>query len=789
MKQNILKNNRFQALWIGIHGLIFLMMLVFFAAGTRFKINTNLFDILPKSNASREVSKADNVFGNKSGRTFIVLSRANSFGEAKANAESLYKELSKSKNNECFESLSLYMDENVVGEIKDFYYKNRYYLLEEKTAESLYTKAGIDDFLTEVQLNMYGGWVGIENIKEDPFFLGETEMMNATSHLMDSGTSMGLTDGVLNTFYEDQCYVMLRGVLSPKGSSITNKKSGVKKIYECVKKIKKEHPEADFIYSGVPFHSYESSSSAQKEITIISIVSVVLIVLLCFYFFRNLLPVLCSVGAITVSSLFALASVLVVFKEIHILTFVFGTTLIGTCLDYSVHYFTRWKGDFELNSGSEIRKKLIKGLSLSLISTEICYLLLCFAPFALLKQVAVFSFTGILSSYLTAVCIYPLLKAPEKKAEIPLSKKIEKFLSNKKIRKHKLHILYVLILILVVTTLAVKNNIRIENNLKSFYSMKGKLLEDEKTSNLVLNSGSNGWYFIVKGTSKDVLLENEAEFCKSLDDYIKRKNISGMTYNSTSKYIPAKSVQKKSYESIKKLLSEVKNQYLVIGYDLVEAQKLTNDFIAGYNNDAGKFIDIEQNVPHFMKDAVSGLWIGEVDGEWFSVVMPMHFPEIEDCRTLASLDDNVYFMNKVSDIGKELDVLTQLMMIFLSVAFVVMMVVLLFVYGPSKTKRIMVIPLITVLSCICVLTVAGIPLSFFNVTGIILVFGLSIDYIIYAVENSEGLNTVAILLSFVSSALSFGALALSSFAPVFMFGLTVFVGLLTAVIGTVLIRD
>ena len=49
-----------------------------------------------------------------------------------------------------------------------------------------------------------------------------------------------------------------------------------------------------------------------------------------------------------------------------------------------------------------------------------CYLALLFAPFGLLKQMAVFSAAGIFSTFLTAVCIYPLIKIPEGERKIPL---------------------------------------------------------------------------------------------------------------------------------------------------------------------------------------------------------------------------------------------------------------------------------------------------------------------------------------------------------------------------------
>ena len=87
-----------------------------------------------------------------------------------------------------------------------------------------------------------------------------------------------------------------------------------------------------------------------------------------------------------------------------------------------------------------------------------------------------------------------------------------------------------------------------------------------------------------------------------------------------------------------------------------------------------------------------------------------------------------------------------------------------------------------------VFAIAKIHLEFFSITGIILVFGLGLDYVIYMVEaerrgdTSEyaNLEPFAILLSFITTSVSFGALALSSFKPVHLMGLAIFIGLFTA---------
>ena len=78
-------------------------------------------------------------------------------------------------------------------------------------------------------------------------------------------------------------------------------------------------------------------------------------------------------------------------------------------------------------------------------------------------------------------------------------------------------------------------------------------------------------------------------------------------------------------------------------------------------------------------------------------------------------------------------------------------------------------------------------LEFFSVIGMVLVFGLGLDYIIYATQKNESEDEKeAITLSFLTTAISFGSLALSSFVPVHVLGLSILTGLSAAFICTIL---
>ncbi len=777
-------------LWLTIHGLIFAGLLISAIANKGLSINTNLFDILPQSNASRMVSKADAFLSSKTSRNFNILVKASDFEQADKAATLLVDRIfSEDTEKKIFEQIDYNADQNAFSEIYDFFYKYRFNLLTPETLEASRTQEGREEVRQQALFIYYSSlFSGNQNPETDPFAFGNEGVTALIKSLTEGSGSMYMKNGVLTAESDGSTYVMIRGKLTPEGAAITNSRSGIKMLYALENEVKSQFLSggsglhAEFIHSGVPFHSYESSSKAQKEIAIISAASIILIIILCLYVFRSLVPVIASVAAITISSGFALSSVLIIFGQIHILTFVFGTTLIGTCLDYSVHYFVRWKGDPELNTGSAIRKELFKGLSLSLLSTEICYILLFFSPFMLLRQVAVFSFTGILSSYLTALCIYPCMEVYRGKREISFLN-----FSKNSFPKFK-KVLFLLIVVAITSCLCIfHKNIRIQNNLKDFYTMKGKLLQDEITAAKVLDHGSKGWYFIVKGATQEEVLENEAALCSELDSYVKDGKLT--SYLSITKYIPSTKMQENSYRSCALYNGLLPVQFEDLGFSKEESPFLEENYVNEYESARGKYILPEGDVPAYFKDALSNLWIGEIDGKWYSAVMPMHAADTAPFIRLAKENPDWFFMNKMQDAGAQLDRLTKLMLAFTGCAFVIMSFILRFFYGGKKLLKIITIPVLVTSSCFAALGALNIPLGFFPLTGIVLVFGLGIDYIIYTTEKSDRLNEIAITVSFASSAISFCALALSSFPPVFMFGATVSAGLITAFLCTRLLTD
>lgn len=779
-KLTSLQNKTFLKFWIFFHAVIIAAFCTMLSVKKGINIDADLFNMLPKPEMGKALNAADKKLTEVTGQNVFILVSNPDFNKAKQVSEQVYSQLKESPR---FKSISLYQNTDSFGKIVEYIDKYKYNLIEPETIDELNSEGGAEAFAQDALSKAYGAFTvtSLENLESDPFMLGEHNLLNFLKQLQESGTKMSLKDEVLASEVNGRWYVMIRGILSKKGAALASKENAVVQIHQVCDPL--EDGETRFIYSGTPFHSYKSSTNATQEISLISTVSMTAVLVILLLIFKRPSPILFSIGSILWSSLTAIFATLAIFGKMHILTLVFGTSLIGSCIDYSLHYFINWKGNLACHKGYQVRNHLIKGLSLSLVSTVICYFILVFAPFNLLKQMAVFSMSGIISSFLTVICIYPFIKVPQEKREIKLLKyySMPSWYNKKFVGRIAITVMFVFsILILLIF----HKNVKIENNLSRLYKMEGREMLNEKEAAQVLQYNPSGW-FIVSGATVEETLQNEENLTARLKKMNAGKEKGGFVC--ITSYVPSVAMQKKSRAAAEKLMPFAGEQYEYLGYDSSLAKKLISDFNAGKDD----FIEIGKNVPEYLESAISTAWLGEIDGKYYSVVLPVSVLDYDAYKSLAD-GENVFFVSKVRSMNADLDRLSSMILNLFVVVYIALFVILKFFYSWKQTSKIVSVPLLIVLMTAAIFALCGIHFEFFSITGMILVFGLGLDYVIYMIENEKRVDEVqdaklepfAIALSFVTSAVSFGALALSKFVPVHMIGLSIFIGLTTAFVST-----
>lgn len=824
------KENRPYLLAWGVYHLSILALFLLFLLTHKGQslVDTDLFNMLPKPLLSHALTKADSLLTQKTAQNVFILCANKDFNKAKEAAASVYNDL---KDSDKFVFLSLYQDTATVSPILNYIKDRSPLLLSSSDIESINTSPSL--FLEGSLSRAYSPFSIVDaSTDEDPFMITPLVASNFFSSLQGSSPNMNVKDGVLYSYNPESSlyYVMLRGVLSKKGAALASKSNAVVSIYSSCKKASGNGTR--FIYSGTTFHSYTSSSNATREVSIISSVSLLVVLIILLSVFHTPLPIFCSIASILIASITAIISTILCFGRMHILSIVFGTSLIGSSIDYSLHYFINWKARHSITTSIALRAFLIKGLSLSLASTLLCYFVLLFTPFSLLKQMAVFSIAGILSTFLSVIALYPYIRIPEKRS---LSIKWHSVLLiryNKRVVGRI--VISFMFLISLLLLFLFRDNFAVHNNVKTLYKMSEKEAQDEREAGSVLNYNPSAWYIVSAEDTNSLLLEEE-KLGSSLQKVNEGREKAG--FLSTASFIPSIDKQLSSLKAIESLLPFVKEQYLTLGYteeEAVEAEaKYKDNFYKKYRTllktsieesvkmaeeeakvkeesvkkteegaketeDPPGFITLN-NAPSALLSYLSTSYLGEIDGKYYSVLLPVSVTDNEEYKKLAENNPNLYFMNKVETMNCDLDKLSCRILIMFIAVIVILFIVLKLFYTLKQTLKIVSIPILIILFTFAVFSALNIKLEFFSIVGLILVLGLGLDYVIYMMENEKRvlqgklqevpdkdalLEPYAILLSFITTAISFASLSLSAFIPVHNIGLSIFIGLTVSYLST-----
>ena len=133
------------------------------------------------------------------------------------------------------------------------------------------------------------------------------------------------------------------------------------------------------------------------------------VVLLLLLVFGSMRPLLLGVMTLALAITAAYTVVHLVFGEVHILALVFGSSLIGSVIDYSIHFFADRFRDPEHWTPASAVPHVGPAILLGLTTTLVGYLVLAAVPFPGLEQIAVFCMTGLVVGCGCVLCLYPVL--------------------------------------------------------------------------------------------------------------------------------------------------------------------------------------------------------------------------------------------------------------------------------------------------------------------------------------------------------------------------------------------
>ncbi len=207
---------------------------------------------------------------------------------------------------------------------------------------------------------------------------GEYAKVRRSVMRMDYG-GMGLVPKSEDPYYFTHAFLvsLMSRFPKPKEGNVilTGKANHIPELVELARN------RDDVFLSGAPFHAYLAKRSSVREINILSIVSIALVLAIGFWLFRDFRFVIPTALTLLAGFAAGTAALFLCFAAPHVLTFLFGTSLIGLGVDYCYH-------------GKNPRLKY------ALFTTLIAFFPLFFSHVAILRQMAVFTVSGLVAIFI-----------------------------------------------------------------------------------------------------------------------------------------------------------------------------------------------------------------------------------------------------------------------------------------------------------------------------------------------------------------------------------------------------
>jgi len=538
----------------------------------------------------------------------------------------------------------------------------------------------------------------------------------------------------------------------------------------------------ELLVSGMALFTAHGAQSAKQEISTVGVGSSLGIIVLLWATFRSVRPLLLSSLAIGSGLLAALVICVLFFGKIHILTLVFGASLIGVADDYAQHFLCDSFGEKDWNPRKGL-KFILPGLSLGLASNLLSYAGLGFSPFPGLQEVALFSAMGLLVAWLTVVLLFPLLLTGFTFDHQPGILKLTSYWEQRWplwVFKHR----RVLSLLLAVFVAGGLWRLTPQDDVRLLQSPPAELIRTADKIRSLFPMSPDNQFFLVSGKDQADWHQNEQRLLNRLDALKQQKALTA--YEGLSNYWPDADRQQQNYRLLKSTLydSGLLERYMTdLGFDRTAVQAELKQFAQAERNTLA--------LPEWLATADETklqLWLGCAQSRCQSTVALIG---IKDMNVLTALQDlpGVTWVDQVESVSSLFARYRVRAGGLLLVAFCLASLGLGLKFGWRNGATIMSVPVAALAVSLAMLGWFDQLFSLFNLFALLLVLGIGVDYglFFFMAGDRRASTSLGVTLSALTTLLAFGLLAISSTEIVHAFGFTVTAGIVTALLSAPLI--
>lgn len=532
-------------------------------------------------------------------------------------------------------------------------------------------------------------------------------------------------------------------------------------------------PDADVLGVGVPLYAAAAAAQAQREVHTIGVGSFLGILLLTWFAFSAIRPRVLVMLSIAIGLAAAISVCVLVFGTLHLITVVFGATLVGVAENYGSNWFSNRIGCPPEQRWSMLREQW-PTMALAMATTVIGYALLALTPFPGLQQIALFSATGLVAAFLTVVLWFPFLDTRSMRFS-GFAAWIGGLRAHwPRLQRNSSSAAFIVLVIVVL----IVGGLRLHPNddIRLLQNAPKNLIADQRRLNDLLDLPSPAQFFLVSGTDAETVLQREEALTAKLDSAMASGGLRG--YQAISNWVPSQARQ---------AANEALMERVIGGNDgvLALATQQLGEPMQAAASAMHEPLTIAAWLAAPVSEPLRHQWLQAYRDGVASVVLLRPAGATTDTSarsSLAALADpanGIRYVDKVSEVSTLMQRHRVRMGWILAASYLLVFVALSLRFGRQAWRAL----LPTALASGLALALIGLldePLQLFNMLALLLVLGMGVDYGIFLLAQPQRdlvRPFLTITLAAISTLLAFGLLALSGTPALHAFGLTMLLGI------------
>lgn len=526
----------------------------------------------------------------------------------------------------------------------------------------------------------------------------------------------------------------------------------------------------DIVMSGAMPHAAAARRRATAEMSTFGTIETVLVAALLISVFGALRPL--GLGALTTALAFVagLCATHYAFGTVHVLTLVFGSSLIGGVIDYSIHFFAdRFRGQADWTPAHAV-EHVGGAVLLGLVTTLLAYVVLLLVPFPGLRQIALFCIAGLVMGCITVLAAYPVLHGvPVRRAS--WGPRIGAWLVQRFQEWQWSRSRITLAVLLPALALCGLTRTELQDDVRALQSSPPALIAAEKRVMELMSTGTESRFILVQADGLQPLLESATQLTARLDTLKSRGQLA--SYIAVSSVVPALREQQLAHSLL---------QARVLGADGTLSQVLRRLGYAEGDTEArvrawstGTVpLEMDQWLASPASASLRDLWLGNINGRYATVVLLAGIRDLPALRAALVGAPGARLVDRVQSVSDVLRSYRQEMSWLLCCVYL-LAVLLLGVRHGWREALLLVFP--SALASAVTLGLfgwLGIPVNLFTLLALWLVLGLGVDYGIFLRHGRSSASTavLSVTLSATTTLLAFGMLAFSATPFIRSIGLT-----------------